>query len=246
MSMKSPARARKSKPQSTYERIRRDIERNILSGKWSPGTKIPFEHELMQQYGCSRMTVNKAMVSLVDNGLITRRRRAGSFVAEPVLQNPIMEIHDFAREPAAADYHYKLLSRKPGRLTAAQARSMGLPANRAAVLNTECLHSVGGRPLALERRSIFLDAVAAAAAQSFEHVPPGTWLLQHVAWTDAEHTISASAADTALAQLLQLETGKPCLVLERKTWRAGEIITCVCLIYPADRYKFHGHFTPGN
>jgi DNA-binding transcriptional regulator YhcF (GntR family) len=69
-------------------RIRSDIEGRIRSGEWPPGHRIPFEHELMAQYACSRMTVNKVLAMLADAGMIERRRRAGSFVARP---HPHME-----------------------------------------------------------------------------------------------------------------------------------------------------------
>ena len=48
--------------------------RRILSGEWPPGHRIPFEHELTARYGCSRMTVSKALGELVEAGLIERRR----------------------------------------------------------------------------------------------------------------------------------------------------------------------------
>ena len=70
-----------------YKRIRADIEKRILTGEWPPGHRIPFEHELMARYGCSRMTVNKALSELAQADLIERRRRAGSFVRRP--QHPV-------------------------------------------------------------------------------------------------------------------------------------------------------------
>ncbi|MET3238677.1 DNA-binding FadR family transcriptional regulator [Bradyrhizobium japonicum] len=59
-----------------YKRIRADIENRILTGEWPPGHRIPFEHELVARYGCSRMTVNKALSELAQADLIERRRRA--------------------------------------------------------------------------------------------------------------------------------------------------------------------------
>lgn len=64
-----------------YKKIRADIYQAIASGTWAPGARIPFEHELMAAYGCSRMTVTKALAPLAKGGLIVRRRRAGTFVA---------------------------------------------------------------------------------------------------------------------------------------------------------------------
>ena len=80
-----------------HQRIRADIEKRILKGAWRPGHRIPFEHELMEQYGCARMTVNKAISSLVATGLIVRRRRVGSFVAEPRAHSAVLEIPDIRR-----------------------------------------------------------------------------------------------------------------------------------------------------
>ncbi len=59
-----------------YKQIRLDIERRILTGEWPPGHRIPFEHELMARYRCSRMTVSKALSELAQADLIERRRKA--------------------------------------------------------------------------------------------------------------------------------------------------------------------------
>ena len=56
-----------------HQRIRSDIEARIRSGEWTPGHRAPTEAELMAAYDCSRMTVNKAMIALVEAGLIVRR-----------------------------------------------------------------------------------------------------------------------------------------------------------------------------
>ena len=51
-------------PQPLLHRIRADLESEIRSGRFKPGDRIPFEHELMKLYGCSRMTVNKVLTEL--------------------------------------------------------------------------------------------------------------------------------------------------------------------------------------
>jgi GntR family histidine utilization transcriptional repressor len=66
-----------------YKQIRLDIERRILTGEWPPGHRIPFEHELMTRYGCSRMTVSKALSELAQADLIGRRRRSGTWAPGP-------------------------------------------------------------------------------------------------------------------------------------------------------------------
>ena len=75
-----------------YKRIRLDIETRILTGEWPPGHRIPFEHQLMARYRCSRMTVNKALSELAQADLIERRRRAGTFVRRPQHMSAVLKI----------------------------------------------------------------------------------------------------------------------------------------------------------
>ena len=88
-------------------------------------------------------------------------------------------------------------------------------------------------------------SVPQAAEEPFSDVPPGTWLLRHVAWTEAEHVIGARVADAALARRLGLTRGDACLTLDRRTWQGGDLITTVRLTYPADRHSFTGRFVTG-
>jgi hypothetical protein len=89
-----------SEPATLHRRIYAELEGRILSGGWAPGSRIPFEHELTAQYGCSRMTVNKAISELAVRGLVTRRRRAGTFVAQPRAHAAILAIPDLGAEIA--------------------------------------------------------------------------------------------------------------------------------------------------
>ena len=85
-------------PEPLHRRIYADLEGRILSGELSPGARIPFEHELTAQYGCSRATVSKALSELAGRGLVTRRRRAGSFVAQPKAHAAFLAIPDLRAE----------------------------------------------------------------------------------------------------------------------------------------------------
>jgi GntR family histidine utilization transcriptional repressor len=75
---------------------------------------------------------------------------------------------------------------------------------------------------------------------------PGAWLLRHVPWTKAEHSISAQDADADTAATLALAKGAACLVVQRRTWRAGDMITHVRTIFPGGLYRLNAHFTPTN
>ncbi|PSK99620.1 GntR family transcriptional regulator [Murinocardiopsis flavida] len=73
-----------------YDRIRSDLEAKISSGEWPPGTRVPTEAELGRSYGVSRVTVQRAVQQLVQQGLVVRYRRKGSFVAQAVPERNLL------------------------------------------------------------------------------------------------------------------------------------------------------------
>lgn len=230
---------------SLHMRIRTEISEQILSGEWAPGHRIPFEHELMAQYGCSRMTVNKALAPLAESGLIVRRRRAGSFVSRPRIHSVVLDIPDIQAEVTSRGepYGYELLSRKVRATTKREAEELDL-IGAVDVLALRCLHRASGRPFALEERLINLDTVPEAAAANFEQTSPGGWLLGFVPWTEAEHRISAANVQRATAHVLGIEPTAACLVLERRTWRGADKITHVRLTFPGEAYDLVARFAP--
>ncbi|EGE61263.1 putative transcriptional regulator [Rhizobium etli CNPAF512] len=217
----------------------------IVSGVWPPGYRIPFEHELVQEYQCSRMTVNKALSALAGRGMIIRRRKVGSFVASPQIDRTVMDIQDISTEAELAghDHSYRILMRNIETLDSATAAQLGEPIG-AQILRLHCLHSVDGKPNALERRIIMLAMVPSARTENFSSVPPGKWLLDMVPWSKARHVIRAVSADAATARLLETERGEACLTLIRQTWQGSRTVTYVEIIHPGDRFQFAGDFHP--
>jgi GntR family transcriptional regulator, histidine utilization repressor len=239
------AAARRAPQPTLHERIRADIESKILSGDWPPGFRIPFEHELMAQYGCARMTVNKVMAGLASAGLIERRRRAGTFVAQPRIQSAVLRIPDIQAEVAGRGetYDYELLACRRRSVTDRDPLMSALTAG-AEVLDIRCRHMANGRPFALENRLIALMSVPEAAEVDFAQVAPGSWLLTHVPWTEAEHRITATNATAREAELLGLNKGAACLCVERRTWRGIETITYVRQLFRGDHYDLVARFAP--
>src|SRR5215468_10707562 len=217
--------ADRDKP-TLYKQIRRDIERRILTGEWPPGHRIPFEHQLMARYRCSRMTVNKALSELAQADLIERRRRAGTFVRRPQHLSAVLQIADIRAEISALgrSYAYELIHAT--RRTANVADRARLGVRKAGkVIAIACRHSADNVPFAVEDRLIDLEAVPEAANADFATEPPGSWLLHHVPWTEAEHSISAIVADEQAADALDIAIGAPCLVIDRHTWRSARTLT---------------------
>lgn len=228
---------------SLHERIRRDIEAAILSGELRPGARLPIELELMQQYGCSRMTVSKALSALGTAGLIDRRKRAGSFVARPKVHSMVLDIPDLEQEITQRGqvYRYQPLRREIRRPKRASADEIML-AGKGDLLLLEGLHFADDMALALEERLVSLTAVPDMTALPLDGASPGAWLLKHVPWTEAETRIAAVAADPVTADLLQVHSGTACLFVERRTWRGSEEITLVRQHFVGTSYNLIARF----
>ena len=217
----------------------------------------------MIQYGCSRMTVSKALTELAHGDLIERRKRAGTFVRRPKMLSAVLHISDISAEITALGrtYAYHFIASARRKATKADRQRLGVtkPVNVCAI---ECRHAADGVPFAHENRLINLDAVPEAASVKFATNPPGTWLLAHVPWMQAEHRISAIAADSGIGDALDIDVGAPCLVIERRTWRTengrtengrtengrtdggngSHTLTAVRLVYPGEAHQLIARF----
>ncbi len=229
---------------SLHDTIRQQIEERIMSGEWTPGFRIPYEHQFMEQYGCSRMTVNKALSTLVEKGLIDRRKRAGTFVAAPQVHRAAVDIPDIRAEVLASHHHYdfRLLNRVERSSTQTDRTQLSIGVGP--VLALTCVHYASGVAHALEERLINLALVPEARSVDFGVEPPGSWLLAHVPWSDARHRITAISADPEMAVTLAIAPGRACMSVERWTWRLPQKITHVQLIYPGNQYALEAHFRP--
>jgi GntR family histidine utilization transcriptional repressor len=229
-----------------HRQIRRAIARPILAGAWPPGRRIPSEHELMARFGVSRMTVNRALASLADEGLVERKRKSGTVVAAPCAERAVFEIWDISAEIArsGAAHAMTLLARKTGEADEAESERLRVPRG-APILRLALCHAADGVPVQIEERLVNLRAAPAVLDEPFEAVAPGRWLLDHVPWTEAEHLIRAVEASPAVAQQLKIRRGAACLCIERRTWRGEEPITFARLTSPAGAQVLVGQFRPG-
>ena len=226
-----------------YQEIQNHLKSQILSGKWTPGTKIPSEHELAAQFDCARMTVSKAIGTLVEKGLVIRRRRAGTIVAAPRSQETVLEIHDIQAEVQAGGrlYRFDIQGRRVGKTARDEAEKLGVEVGTPA-LAISCVHWADAAPYAFEERLINLEAVPEAEAETFRQVPPGSWLLHKIPWNEAEHRIFAVSADAATARILKIRRGAACLCIERRTRRDLHNVTYVRLVYPGDQHVLVARF----
>lgn len=230
-----------------HQRILEEIEGHIISGEWAPGTRIPYEMDLAAHYGCSRMTVNKVLTQLANAGLIERRRKAGSYVSQPRAHSAVLEIHDIQSEieTLGLPYGYQLKARSLRKVKPAERKWLDLNEGDP-ILQVTAVHSGGKTPFCVEERVINLQAVPEAAEQSFQDGAPGQWLLGQVPWSAAEHAIRAAAATPEAAELLGIPTGTACLIITRRTFSGGAVVTRVQFTYPGDRHELIARFSPAD
>ncbi|MCT8268378.1 histidine utilization repressor [Afifella sp. JA880] len=229
-----------------HDQIRRAIADPILSGSWEAGKRIPPEVSLMETFGASRMTVNRALRALADQGLIARRRRVGSFVAPRAGEHAVTSIGDIRHEIEARgeNYGYELMQRQEARVSAAMSLATGVAAETP-ILHLHCRHFASSKTAALEDRWINLTIVPEARGIPFEDIPPGPWLLENVSYTEGEHRIAAIRAGSTAGGLLQIADDEPCLSVERRTWRGKTMITFANFVYPGSSHILSGRFRQG-
>jgi GntR family histidine utilization transcriptional repressor len=218
---------------ATYRDVKADILAKITLGTWKPGSLIPNELDLADTYGCARATVNRAMRELADEGIIERRRKAGTRVrmapvrharfAIPIVRDEI--------EGQNATYRYTLVSKAkldaPDWLRARLSLEEG-----AQVIHLICMHYANGIPYQHEDRWINLAVLPQAETVNFSDVGPNEWLVATIPFSDAEISFSATLADRPLAEYLSCAKGDPLFTIERSTWWEKKAVTFVHLSYP--------------
>jgi GntR family transcriptional regulator, histidine utilization repressor len=230
---------------AVYRQIERALRARISTGRWRPGELVPPERQLVSELGVSRMTVNRALAAMTDDGLLIRRRRAGTIVAEPSRRHAVFAIPDIRDEMAAAGrtHSFRLLTHRTRRANAADRELLDVAAGTY-VLWLCGVHAGDGRPELHEERLINLDLVPDARAVLDDNVAPGSWLLEQVPWTRAAFAISASVADRSMALALRIKPGTALLVQERRTWRGPDAVTWVRLNFCGERHVLSGEIAP--
>jgi len=79
-----------------YQQLMRRLKSDVVAGVYPAGGRIPSEQVLCDTYGVSRVTVRKAMLDLVQEGLLVRKQGKGTFVADARLQRDLQHITSFS------------------------------------------------------------------------------------------------------------------------------------------------------
>lgn len=217
---------------TTFRDVKVEILRRITQGPWGPGTLLPGEVELAEEFGCSRTTMNRALREVNDLGLLDRRRKAGTRVRMAPLRQARFEmpvVRDEVEKTGAA-YRYESLSREVMRVPDEVGAQMKLAKGTKGVHLT-CLHFADGAPFQLEDRWINAGALPEVLDQDFAEIGPNEWLISTVPYSEVEISFKAVAADAAAVTHLGYGPGAPVFCVKRATWWQSAAITRVTLMY---------------
>ena len=78
-----------NKAEPLYTQLENLLKAKLENGDRQKGDKLPTEMELSEKFKVSRITVRKALGSLVQQGLIVKRSGKGTFVSNEKIQRPL-------------------------------------------------------------------------------------------------------------------------------------------------------------
>jgi GntR family transcriptional regulator len=233
----------KTGPLPRYYQLKERLRERIRSGEWPPGTPIPSERELCEQYGISRMTVRQSLTELVNEGLLYRQQGRGTFVGRPRIAQQLLRLTGFTEDMRARE-------QRPG-ATVLAAELWPTDERAAEVLRVKPgqpvfrlrrLRSADAEPLAVETSVVAFFGCERLLEEDF-----GSHSLYRILETkydlpllEAEQEVEAGLASDEDAALLQVAVGSPILLTRRITYtdhrRPVEYATST---YRGDKYTFY-------
>lgn len=208
------ARARIPKYLCLHQAITDTVERGDLV----PGEQLPPEDKLARKLGLSIGTVRKAMQTLSDDGLLTRRQGTGTFVTDPAV-----EMHDIWHFCFLGDDGVSFLPLKARALKVKRTTSDGpwrlFLASPSSFVMVQRLIDVAGEFSLLS--DFYFDGERFADLEKlpkpeFDRVVLRNVLFEHfgIRTQRAPQQLRCDKLSKRDARLINAETGSPCMVLE--------------------------------
>jgi len=229
--------------QPAYLQVKTFIQQHISSGEWRPRDPVPSEATLMQQFGISRMTVNRALRELTAEGMVTRVQGSGTFVAELHRIASNLTIRDIQEEVVERGHVHtaRVLLSQAEKASAELAQSLGLRTG-AKVFHTVLVHLENGVPIQYEDRYVNPAAAPDYLKTDFTQTTPTHHLLTEAPLTEASYSIEACLPTPEQALQLDIPSREACLAMVRRTVSGTQVASVVRLVYPGSRYSFAGKF----
>ncbi|MFD8432875.1 myo-inositol degradation transcriptional regulator [Streptomyces coelicoflavus] len=229
----------RSSPVPLYFQLAQQLEASIEHGALTPGSLLGNEIELAARLGLSRPTVRQAIQSLVDKGLLVRRRGVGTQVVHSKVRRPL-ELSSLFDDLEAAGQRpaTKVLVNTVVPATAEVAAALGV-AEQSDVHRVERLRLTHGEPMAymcnyLPPGLLDLDTGQLEATGLYRLMRAAGITLH-----SARQTIGARAATDGEAERLVEDAGAPLLTMERTTFDdTGRAVEFGTHTYRPSRYSF--------
>ncbi|MFJ2115265.1 GntR family transcriptional regulator [Streptomyces sp. NPDC087850] len=229
----------RSSPVPLYYQLALQLESAIEHGGLQPGSLLGNEIELAGRLGLSRPTVRQAIQSLVDKGLLVRRRGVGTQVVHSKVKRPLelSSLYDdllaTGQSPAT-----RVIRNEPVSASADVASALGV-AEGAPVTFVERLRSTHGEPIAWLRNYLPPGPMELGDA---ELEATGLYRLMRAAGItlhSALQSVGARAATIEEGAYLAEPEGAALLTMQRTTYdETGRAVEYGSHVYRASRYAF--------
>ncbi len=224
-----------------YQQLKDAIIASIESGEFEQGSCIPSESELSAKYKISRITVRKAIASLVEEGFLVKRQGKGTFVERPKLERKIIEFLSFS---TACEYDgrrpgSKLLKRIVREADDLESKELLLESGDQ-VIHIQRLRYADDELLLLENNYFSYSNFPYLMKSDLENKSLYKLLRHHgVKLASAKKTLEMTLASPSVAATLSIRKNSPLFKLKGiVNDDAGHPIHLSLQFIRADRYKF--------
>ncbi len=234
---------RTNSPKPLYQEVKHYILAQVESGAWGVNERLPSEHELVAQFGYSRMTINRALRELTSEGVLVRLQGVGTFVAPPKAQSAFFEVHSIADEIVARGHQHRSALLKSEQIKASPELALSFKvSDNASVFHTQVVHFEDGVALQFEDRWVNPRFAPDYLQQDFTVTTAHHYLMAVAPYSEGEHIVEAVMPPKNIKTALAMPADEPCLVVQRKTWSKDAVVTFVRFWYPSSRYRLVGRF----
>jgi GntR family transcriptional regulator len=157
-------------PVPLHHQVYLDLRSALEDGEWQPGDRLPSERELASRYGCSLITVRRALTELTREQRLERTRGRGTFVLRPRIDRDIADTKSFTEEmqTRGLDPETRLIASRPESAGEAVADALHLEIG-SPTLYVERLRLADGEPLLLEQVHLPAERFPGLLASDLEH-----------------------------------------------------------------------------
>lgn len=209
-------------PLPKHYQLSQILRQRILQGEYSPGSKIPGEWNLSQEYGVSRGTVRRAINTLLNEGLLRTEQGQGTFVVEePWRTRPFLSLSNFNEEISRQHQQPKTTLLECAILPANASIAHRLKVNKnEPLIYIARLRYANDQPIVYERRYLAQKLCPGLMEEDLEHQSIHQLLIQkyRLPLIRTIHTIEAHVLNDDEASLLQTQPGETAFYIERLTY----------------------------